>query len=235
MAPVRSYTNWNSRSSDNEEQREPYRKYFFICEGANTETWYFRKLIDIRKALRIHPLIDIRLLEKTEEDKDISFPRKLIAFAESQKENAEISFDRERDRMIVVFDADIFEERVQNYDEVIAIGEANNILAVSNPAFELFLLLHFENAYEEDIKPNEERIVRNEKDGNQTFIYKLLLARTGINPKKNSSIGELAKNVDTAIAQEKKINEDIHDCKGKITCNIGKSSTASEKIQECRP
>ncbi|MGF7145372.1 hypothetical protein HNQ56_003813 [Anaerotaenia torta] len=35
MAPVRSYTNWNSRITDKEEQREPYRKYFFICEGAN--------------------------------------------------------------------------------------------------------------------------------------------------------------------------------------------------------
>ena len=98
----------------------------------------------------------------------------------------------------------------------------NNILAVSNPAFELFLLLHFEHAYEEDIKPNEEEIIKNQKVGNQTFIYKLLLARTGINPKKNSEIGELAKKVDVAIEQEKKINEDIHVCKGKVTCNIGK-------------
>ncbi len=32
MAPVRSYTNWNSRTTDEEEQIEPYRKYFFICE-----------------------------------------------------------------------------------------------------------------------------------------------------------------------------------------------------------
>ena len=93
MSPVRSYTNWNSRSTDYEKQIEPYRKYFFICEGANTETWYFWKLIDIRKFLNIHPLIDIRLLEKTEKDKDISFPRKLIAFAENQKKNPEISFD----------------------------------------------------------------------------------------------------------------------------------------------
>lgn len=222
MAPIRSYTNWNSRSSDEKEQIEPYRKYFFICEGANTETWYFRKLVDIRKTLNILPLIDIRLLEKTEEDKDISFPRKLIAFAESQKENVDISFDKERDKMIIVFDAGIFEEKVQDYDEVIAFGEEKNILAVSNPAFELFLLLHFENAYEEDIKPNEVQIINNEKDGNQTFIYKLLLKRTGMNPKKNSGIGELAKNVDVAIAQEKKINENIHDCKGKVTCNIGK-------------
>ena len=222
MSPVRSYTNWNSRSTDYEKQIEPYRKYFFICEGANTETWYFRKLIDIRKFLNIHPLIDIRLLEKTEEDKDISFPRKLIDFAENQKKNPEISFDEERDKMVIVFDADIFEEKVQDYDDVLALGEENNILAVSNPAFELFLLLHFEHAYEEDIKPNEEEIIKNQKVGNQTFIYKLLLARTGINPKKNSEIGELAKKVDVAIEQENKINEDIHVCKGKVTCNIGK-------------
>lgn len=134
MAPIKSYTNWNSRATDQEEQVEPYRKYFFICEGANTETWYFKKLIDIRKSLNIHPLIDIRLLEKTEGDRDISFPRKLISFAESQKDNEEISFDRERDKMIIVFDADIFEKKVTDYDEVIAMGEADgNILAVSNP------------------------------------------------------------------------------------------------------
>lgn len=222
MAPVRSYTNWNSRTTDNEKQIEPYRKYFFICEGANTETWYFKKLIDIRKSLNIHPLIDIRLLEKTEKDKDISYPRKLIAFAESQKDNPEISFDRERDKMIVVFDADIFEEKVQDYDEVLALGEVGNIIAVSNPAFELFLLLHFENTYEQYILPNEETIIKNDKVGNQTFLYKLLLSKTGINSKKNSAIGELAEKVDVAILQEKKINEDIHECKGKITCNIGK-------------
>ena len=184
MAPVRSYTNWNSRTTDEEEQIEPYRKYFFICEGANTETWYFKKLIDIRKELNIHPLIDIRLLEKTEGDRDISFPRRLIEFAENQKENPEIAFDKERDKMIVVFDGDIFEEKVLDYDA--------------------------------------EQIIQNEKDGHQTFIYKLLLARTGINPKKNAAIGELAKNIEIAIEQEKKINEDIHQCKGQITCNIGR-------------
>lgn len=42
--PVHTYTNWNSRPSDREEQVEPYRKYYFICEGANTETFYFENL-----------------------------------------------------------------------------------------------------------------------------------------------------------------------------------------------
>lgn len=62
--PVHAYTNWNKRESDHEEQVEPFRKYFFICEGANTETFYFKQLIDLRKELGIHPLIDIRLWEK---------------------------------------------------------------------------------------------------------------------------------------------------------------------------
>ena len=42
--PVHTYTNWNSRPSDREEQVEPYRKYYFICEGANTEKLYFENL-----------------------------------------------------------------------------------------------------------------------------------------------------------------------------------------------
>ena len=56
-------------------------------------------------------MIDIRLLEKTEGDRDISFPRRLIEFAENQKENPEIAFDKERDKMIVVFDGDILKRR----------------------------------------------------------------------------------------------------------------------------
>ena len=84
------------------------------------------------------------------------------------------------------------------------------------------MLLHFENSYEQEILPNQDKIIANQKEGNQTFIYKLLLSKTGVNSKKNPQIGELAEKVDIAIRQEKKMNEDIHDCKGKITCNIGK-------------
>lgn len=89
MAPIRTYTDWNKRPTDAENQKEPFRKYFFICEGANTEVWYFRKLIDMRKQLGIHPMIDIRLMEKIEEDANLSNPKALIEFAEVQKDVAE--------------------------------------------------------------------------------------------------------------------------------------------------
>ena len=223
MAPVRNYSNWNKRDADNIEQLEPYKKFFFICEGANTETWYFQKLVDLRKKLGIHPLIDICFLEKTEEDRDITYPIKLLKFADQQKKNEEIGFDMEHDKMIVVFDADIFETKVENYDEILRIAlENGDILAVSNPAFELFLLLHFPESYSEIISPNQTEILKNEKGGNQTFIYKLLLEKCGMNCKKNSKIGELAQQIDIAIEQEKFLNQDITAVRGNLTCNIGK-------------
>ena len=64
--PVHTYTNWNSRPSDREEQVEPYRKYYFICEGANTETFYFEKLIDLRKNQGIYRVYERRFGMKLE-------------------------------------------------------------------------------------------------------------------------------------------------------------------------
>ena len=52
--PVHTYTNWNQRPSDQEEQIEPFRKYIFICEGANIDMTVpcDNGLIKIRVGLR---------------------------------------------------------------------------------------------------------------------------------------------------------------------------------------
>lgn len=223
MSPIREYSGWNRRKTDGEEQIEPYRKYFIICEGANTENWYFKELINNRKQLGIHPTIELCLLEKTEEDRNLSNPKKLLKFAEEQKQKAKIIFDVERDKMILVFDADIFENKPsKEYDLFVEEGEKNNILAVSNPAFELFLLLHVDRAVELYILPNEKLIIQNKKEGKQRYISKLFREVTGKNFKKNPEIGKYAEKILLAIEQEKKINQDIHKCKSRITCNIGK-------------
>jgi hypothetical protein len=219
--PIHTYTNWNSRESDRTEQIEPYRKYFFICEGANTETFYFRKLIDIRKELGIHPLIDIRLWEKTGADRNLSFAKNLVDFAEKQKKMAENDFDPERDKMVIVFDGDIFEEKVQGYEELICTIEKSDIAAVSNPGFEMFLLLHLDGSYEKYIKDHEEDFLKMDEKGRYSYAYNVLLEATGMNAKKNSDIGGLAENVLTAIGQERKINQNIHKLKGKVSSNVG--------------
>lgn len=219
--PVHTYTNWNSRSSDEEEQVEPYRKYFFICEGANTETFYFKKLIDLRKELGIHPLIDIRLWEKTGEDRNLSFAKQLTSFAMEQKGLPENGFDPEHDKMIVVFDGDIFEEKVQGYDELIREIEKRDIVAVTNPGFELFLLLHIEGSYETYIRGREEYYLTPDEKNKYSYAYNVLRQVTGWNAKKNPKIGMYAENVRVAIRQEKMINQDIHQIKGKVSSNVG--------------
>ncbi len=220
--PVHTYTNWNSRPSDWEEQIEPFRKYIFICEGINTETFYFKRLIDQRKLLGIHPLIDIRLWEKTDEDRNLSFAKNLADFAEKQKQNPENDFDTERDKMVIVFDGDIFEEKVQGYDELIMSIEEKDIAAVTNPGFELFLILHIEGSFEQYIKGHETEFLRIDEKGKYSHAYNILLELTGMNAKKNSEIGGLADNVFVAIAQEKLINQNIHQLKGNVSSNIGK-------------
>lgn len=221
MAPIRTYTDWNKRPSDREDQIEPYRKYFFICEGSNTEVWYFQKLIDLRKQLGIHPLIDIRLMEKTGEDKTISNPKALVKFAKQQKEIPENQFDPRHDKMVIVFDADIYQKDPMRYNEILELG-SGDILAVTNPSFELFLLLHYDNSYEEIIKPNEMDILQNRKVGKRRCIAALFTEKSGMNPKENSAVGELAKDIDIAIRQEKLINQDIQNAIGNLTSNVAK-------------
>ena len=220
--PMHIYTNWNSRPSDHEEQIEPYRKYIFICEGANTETFYFRKLIDLRKQLGIHPLIDIRLGEKTDEDKNLSYPKQLAAFAEKQKYLPENHFDPDHDKMVIVFDGDIFEQKVPGYDELIRRIEEHDIAAVTNPGFELFLLLHVEGSFAEYIENHEAEFLKPDSNGRYSYAYNVLRDITGINAKRNTAVGELAEHVLTAISQEKQLNQDIHNLKGHVTSNIGK-------------
>lgn len=178
--PIHTYTNWNRRPFDWEEQTEPYRKYFFICEGANTETFYLRKLIDLRKELGIHPLIDMRLWEKTGEDRNLSFVKNLVEFANRQKKILENEFDSAHDKMIIVFDGDIFEEKVQGYEELVHSIEENDIAAVSNPGFELFLLLHIPDSYEKYIRGQESEFLKMDENHRYSYAYKRLLEATGI-------------------------------------------------------
>ena len=226
MAPIKTYSNWNKRSSNAVEQIEPYRRYYFICEGKNTEQWYFEKLIDIRKTLSIHSDIEIAYLEKTEEHANVSNPKSLIEFADAQKKNGKIKYDPKHDKMIVIFDADIFESQQNNYDEILELGKKHNILGVTNPSFELFLLLHLADSADEIIIPDSVNIVKNEwvgssRQNRRRYIEDIFRKRTNMRPKKDSAIGELANDVLLAIKQERKINNDIENCKGTVTSNIG--------------
>ena len=124
--------------------------------------------------------------------------------------------------MVVVFDGDIFEEKVQGYDDLISSIEENDIAAVTNPGFELFLILHIDGSYKKYIEGHETEFLSMDEKGKYSHAYNVLHELTGMNAKTNSKIGELADNVLVAIVQEKQINQDIHNLKGNVSSNIGK-------------
>lgn len=174
----------------------------------------------MRKQLDIHPLIDICLWEKTKDDRSISFAKHLVDFANKQKRLPENDFDKDRDKMIIVFDGDIFEEKVQGYDELISSIEEKDIAAVTNPGFELFLILHIQDSVGQYIKGHETDFLQMDEKGKYSHAYHVLLDLTGMNAKKNPNIGQLANDVLIAIAQEKQINQDIHHLKGNVSSNV---------------
>lgn len=221
MPPIIEFTNWYKRSSDATERIEPFRKYYFLCEGENTEKWYFEYLINNKKFLGIHPLIDVRYLEKTEEDKHISHPKRLLEFADEVKEDKTTSFDKHHDKIIIVFDLDIFKNKAEDYATLISkIQNLGYIPAVTNPSFELFLLLHVQDSFQQYISIEKTNILANKKVGKQRYIQHLLSSILHINSKKNSKIGELADKIDIAIEQEHFINQNLDSAIEDLSSNI---------------
>lgn len=228
MSPLRSYPGWNTRPSDSQKQIDPYKKYYFICEGQNTERWYFEKFIDMRKDFSISSMIEMKYLEKTGNYTGWSNPKNLLQLSEEVRKSKDYDFDPKRDVIVVVFDADIYEEdKEAEYKELIEKAEKENTICVTNPSFELFLLLHYENSYNEIILPNSDDILKNNwvtsNDGDVVrCIEEKLRQKSGLRPKKDEKgVVCLVKNVKVAIEQEKSLNNDIHHCMGNLTSNVG--------------
>ena len=84
------------------------------------------------------------------------------------------------------------------------------------------MLLHYTDTVKNVILPQKERILKNEKAGQKRYISKIFTDVSGMNAKKNQKIGELVLNIDTAIEQEKMLNEDIEKVPGQLSCNVAR-------------
>jgi len=117
-------------------RREPLRRFLVVCEGRLTEPEYF-------KALRRRYRASVKLVI---EPGGVS-PERLVERAVDMKRAAERDARRQRDRFLryeevwCVFDTDKHDHLADAHRQ----AEENGIdLAVSNPCFELWALLHFQ-------------------------------------------------------------------------------------------
>ncbi|HEY1618723.1 MAG TPA: RloB family protein [Streptosporangiaceae bacterium] len=127
--------------------RRPYRprqrkkRFLLYCEGDVTEPEYFN---DLRRHFR-NPLIEIEIGEGKRND-----PKGLVELAKERREEARRGARRQRDDSLLydevwcIFDVD---KHANLYNAIQQAKDISISLAVSNPCFELWILLHFKEQW----------------------------------------------------------------------------------------
>jgi hypothetical protein len=230
MSPLREFRSLTTRFEE-DIAIEPLRRYYLIFEGANTERKYFQGIDNNRKELGINSQIELVILHKEGDISSFSHPIKLLELIEEKKKSLKRDgkFDKAIDRFVIVFDRDSY-EKAEDYVEFVKKASDDNILTVTSPCFELWLILHYEDAVERHVVPNKDRLFDNEKVSNShTFASRLLSEISGINPKSGSFFNKLKDGIDLAVEQERLLEQNILRMATEIGSNVG---TLIEQMRE---
>lgn len=226
MSPLLPLSTWSTRAARPE--IAPKSKCFFVGEGANTEYWYLESLAERLAKMNVPELIELKPVKRTGDDRNQSAPRSLLEQAKRIRadEDGEFGFDEATDRIVVLFDVDAYKGDAALYESDLERFEGIAQVAVTNPSFELFLLLHLDGALERVILPNEWEILQNGYIGRRRFVEKLASDELGINVKRNRAIGELADKFEVAARAESMLNQDPTKAIGRLTSNVAASINA---------
>lgn len=196
-------------------------------EGAKTEHRYFSYLKK-HPEINLKSLVQIELLERDEENKNDSAPTKVVETVTNVIENEEKlkeikskydDFDDPFDIFWIVIDREKQESKKVNLLKAIDICEKNNIrISLVNPAFEFWLLLHFDiNEY------NVKDLFENKKiSSNKRFLEKELGDKIGIYKKSTFEIGFItSESIALAIKQEQNFENELERIIDNLGSNVG--------------
>lgn len=130
------------------------RKVIIVCEGKRTETGYFNA---IRVSMRI-PTLQVQVLHSGGTD-----PLTIVRAALEQKETKRRDKAWTKgDSAWAVFDGDEHrDENPANWNDAIQLAASRDInLAISNPCFELWYLLHYHNQLAQLTRVEAQRVLR---------------------------------------------------------------------------
>lgn len=204
--------------------RKYHKKIFIVCEGDKTEIRYFQGLKDNSKELGISDLLEIVVMEKGAHSKGTSDPAGLVRLANEKikklKYDDDGVYNEQTDKFLIVMDRD--KDSFPDYDDFINKNKDNFILGITNPCFELWLLLHQKDSLESIINPNYEDILDNARvSTNHTFISNLVSEEFNMNPKRGMRFSRFKDNLHYAIEQESKMEQDLYKLKNTVGSNIG--------------
>lgn len=131
-----------SRNSLKRERREAFRDARLIViasEGKDTERIYFTALAKEYTNPRVH----VHILERSENEQNNSSPEHVLKQLNDYKSQYELEAD---DELWLVVDRDQWEDKMLSRVATECALEVSMHMALSNPCFELWLLLHLEDA-----------------------------------------------------------------------------------------
>jgi hypothetical protein len=114
--------------------RKPYRFVVIICEGEKTEILYFKNFNERYSGVKVEPL-----------HKKCTDAKNIVKFAEQQIAEYSLDLD-EGDGIWCAFDVD--EKTNSQIKDAISHAKTKEIgVALSNPSFELWYLLHYKSIF----------------------------------------------------------------------------------------
>lgn len=183
---------------------DPKRLYFIAIAGeGQTEYQYIQSVKDNAISLGIKDSIIIEPLEPKEEDGK-SHPKYILGLLKERKQNEDFDFDP--DEMWMIIDRDKQNVKIEQLEEIISVCEAEGFnLALSNPTFELWLLLHLTSLDNYD----KEELLRNKKINGKRLLERELTRLLEKSYKKpNIQFGQLKGGIKKAIERAKELPND---------------------------
>lgn len=153
------------------ERREAFRDARLIViasEGKDTERIYFKALAKEYTNLRVH----VHILERSENEQNNSSPEHVLQQLNDYKSKYDLEAD---DELWLVVDKDRWTEAMLSHVATECSQEVAMHMALSNPCFELWLLLHMEDAASLSLEEQEQWMKNRRKSKNADPYLKVRL------------------------------------------------------------
>ena len=196
----------------------PKSKYYIIPEGEKTEIQYFLGIRDNAREININSLIEVIPIENDDEELGQSHPIRKITNFNEDIENNKFLYDKEIDKVCFVIDRDPQNFSEQQYDNFLKMCKDYNYkVYVSNPTFELFLLMHDDKIFDID----KTAMLENRRVSNSKRFLEVKLSETFGCNKKNINFEKFKVNIKKAINNEKQFEENLINLKHNLGSNVG--------------
>lgn len=153
------------------ERREAFRDARLIViasEGKDTERIYFKALAKEYSNLRVH----VHILERSENEQNNSSPEHVLKQLNDYKSKYDLEAD---DELWLVVDKDRWTEAMLSHVATECSQEVAMHMALSNPCFELWLLLHMEDAASLSLEEQEQWMKNRRRSKNADTYLKVRL------------------------------------------------------------